>query len=239
MKNLSNPSTSSVLEVVVPNPICSANKDCPPIHAGAAMTVTGGGVLEHLVPVNRCSSLSRLVAVHGRVLGFVDKLKQRLKQSDSHKYAHLQCSSGENLDKVAWQQIVKRGLEIYFKDCVDYFNMRSPTQRDMPNVVGQINLIPDEHQILRVNIKFNRAKFKALPTFPVLQSRESALTKLLIADCHTQSIFFVARCIIMQHYVTNLYNTMQHYVIRGDISPHFRRFIAVNDRFCGDNLIGI
>ena len=34
----------------------------------------------------------------------------------------------------------------------------------------------------------------------------------------------------MQHYV--------HYVI-GDILPHFRRLIAVNDRFCGDNLIGI
>ena len=26
----------------------------------------------------------------------------------------------------------------------------------------------------------------------------------------------------MQHYVTNLYNIMQHYVIRGDILPHFR-----------------
>ena len=55
----------------------------------------------------------------------------------------------------------------------------------------------------------------------------------------TQSNFFAAGCKIMQHYVTNLYNIMQHYVIRGDISPHFRRLIAVNDRFCGDNLIGI
>ena len=32
---------------------------------------------------------------------------------------------------------------------------------------------------------------------------------------------------------------IQHYVIRGDTSPHFRRLTAVNDRFCGDNLIGI
>ena len=57
-------------------------------------------------------------------------------------------------------------------------------------------------------------------------------------DCfsvYTQSNFFAAGCIIMQHYVTNLYNIMQHYVIRGDISPHFRRLIAVYDRFCGDN----
>ena len=54
-----------------------------------------------------------------------------------------------------------------------------------------------------------------------------------------QSNFFAAGCKIMQHYVTNLYKIMQHYVIRGDISPHFRRLIAVNGRFCGDNLIGI
>ena len=56
---------------------------------------------------------------------------------------------------------------------------------------------------------------------------------------YTQSDFFAAGCKIMQHYVTNLYHIMQYYVIRGDISPHFRRLIAVNDSFCGDNLIGI
>ena len=43
----------------------------------------------------------------------------------------------------------------------------------------------------------------------------------------------------MQHYVKNSYNIMQHYVIRGDISPHFRRLVAVSDRFCGNNLVGI
>ena len=55
----------------------------------------------------------------------------------------------------------------------------------------------------------------------------------------TQSNFFAAGCKLMQHYVTNLYNIMQHYVIRGDITPHFHRLIAVNSRFCGNNLIGI
>ena len=47
----------------------------------------------------------------------------------------------------------------------------------------------------------------------------------------TQSNFFAAGCKIMQHYVTHLYSIMQHYVIPGDISPHFRRLIAVNGRF--------
>ena len=55
----------------------------------------------------------------------------------------------------------------------------------------------------------------------------------------SQSNFFAAGCKVMQHHVTNLYNIMQHYVIRGDISPHFRRLIAVSDRFCGDYLICI
>ena len=39
----------------------------------------------------------------------------------------------------------------------------------------------------------------------------------------------------LQHYVIKVYNIMQHYITRGDISPHIRRLIAVNDRFCGDN----
>ena len=43
----------------------------------------------------------------------------------------------------------------------------------------------------------------------------------------------------MQNYGTFCDKFLQHYVIRGDVSPHFRRLIAVNDRFCGDKLLCI
>ena len=46
---------------------------------------------------------------------------------------------------------------------------------------------------------------------------------------------FSLQCKIMQHYVIQLYNIMQHNIIRGDISPHIRRLIVVNDRFCDDD----
>ena len=72
---------------------------------------------------------------------------------------------------------------------------------------------------------------------------EKIILRIFIIYCFletsTQSNFSAAGCKIMQHYVTNSHTIVQHYVIRGDISPHFRRLIAVNDRFCGDNLIGI
>ena len=68
---------------------------------------------------------------------------------------------------------------------------------------------------------------------------ESMLSKDISSQPSSQSNFFAAGCEIMQHYVTNLYNIRQHYVIRGDISPNFRRLIAVNDRFSGDNVIRI
>ena len=35
----------------------------------------------------------------------------------------------------------------------------------------------------------------------------------------------------MQNYAILSDKFIQHYVIRGDISPHFRRLITVNDRF--------
>ena len=51
---------------------------------------------------------------------------------------------------------------------------------------------------------------------------------------YSQWNFFAVECKIMQHYVIHLYKIMQHNIIRGDISPHIRRLIVVNDRFCGD-----
>ena len=59
---------------------------------------------------------------------------------------------------------------------------------------------------------------------------------MYLTEVYNPVILFRRR---MQRYVANLYNIMQRYVIRGDISPHFRRLIAVSDRFCGDNLIDI
>ena len=42
----------------------------------------------------------------------------------------------------------------------------------------------------------------------------------------------------MHNYATLCDKFIQHYatlcIIRGDISPRFRRLIVVNDRFCGD-----
>ena len=58
----------------------------------------------------------------------------------------------------------------------------------------------------------------------------------------TQSNFFAAGCKIMQHYVIKFYDIMQHCIIRGDISPHIRGLIVVNERLAAitvHSLIGI
>ena len=42
----------------------------------------------------------------------------------------------------------------------------------------------------------------------------------------------------MQNYATSCDKIIQYYatlLIRGDISPHIRRLIVVNDRFCDDD----
>ena len=51
----------------------------------------------------------------------------------------------------------------------------------------------------------------------------------------SQSNFMQKWCKIRQHYVIKLYNIIQYCIIRGNVSPHIRRLIVVNDRFCGDN----
>ena len=59
---------------------------------------------------------------------------------------------------------------------------------------------------------------------------------------NTQTKFFATGCKSMQHYVIKLYNNMQHYIIRGVISPHIRLLIVMNYRFAAitvHNLIDI
>ena len=186
LKKLRDPSAGSALDVIVPNPLCvTAVAACKLDQTTAAVAVAGGGSVEHLVPVNKYSSLSRLVAVHGRVLMFVDKLKQRLKDSAPQKYAHLQCNINSNFQKKAWLQIVQRDQEIHFGDCIDYFNTNPRARRDLPNIIGQLNIVRDENRLLRVHSKFDRARFKNWPVFPVLLARTSALTKLLIQNLHS------------------------------------------------------
>lgn len=124
-----------------------------------AVAVIEGKGVEHLVPVNKYSSLSRLVAVHGRVLMFIDKLKQRLKASAPRKYQHLSCHPNTNFNKIAWQQIIKKDQEIHYEDRLNYFNTHNAPLKDMLNIVRQLNIVSDEHKILRVHSKFNSVKF--------------------------------------------------------------------------------
>ncbi|XP_068245300.1 uncharacterized protein [Palaemon carinicauda] len=54
----------------------------------------------------------------------------------------------------------------------------------MPNLISQLNLYPDTHNLIRVKCKFNEKRSITNQTYPILLSRESTLTKLIILDEH-------------------------------------------------------
>ena len=54
----------------------------------------------------------------------------------------------------------------------------------MPKIVGQINVYLDEEGLLRVRSKMDRLKYGKRYRFPILLSKESPLTKLIILHYH-------------------------------------------------------
>ena len=208
-------STQPIIDIIVPNPQSSSEfASCEVNQLNATVTVAGGEVLEHLVPVNKYSGLHRLVAVHGVVLKFVNKLKQRLKDKNPTKYNNLKVlGPRENYCKIAWMQIIKRDQGIHFKECIDYFAVKNPTIKSMPNVIGQLNVVPDPHGILRVHGKCDRGKFRNMPVFPIMLSKDSALTRLLINDVHAACAHIGPYTLISElrklYYISKAYSTVK------------------------------
>ncbi|XP_068207450.1 uncharacterized protein [Palaemon carinicauda] len=132
--------------------------------------------LEHLIPLERYSNINKLISVHAKVLECWDRWKGFINKS--HGFGK------KDLRTKALTQIISREQQIHFPDVIDYLSSNSKTKMAMPNLISQLNLYPDTHNLIRVNCKFNEKRSVTNQTYPILLSRESTLTKLIILDEH-------------------------------------------------------
>ena len=56
--------------------------------------------------------------------------------------------------------------------------------KDIPNIVRQLNVYVDQQGLLRVKCKLDRFKSASKNNFPILLSKDSYLTKLIIHDTY-------------------------------------------------------
>ncbi|XP_066981068.1 uncharacterized protein [Macrobrachium rosenbergii] len=132
--------------------------------------------LEHLIPLDRYSNMDKLISTLAKVLECWDRWKGFINKSHGFDKKDLRSK--------ALIQIISRDQQINFPDVIDYLSSNSKTKMAMPNLISLLNLYPDTHNLIRVNCKFNEKRSVTNQTYPILLSRESTLTKLIILDEH-------------------------------------------------------
>ena len=166
--------TPNILNVVIPSPSFNVSHCVPANDKMDSVKITKA------IPLLNYSSFTKLVRVYKLVLEFVNKLKEKIKSSSSNpKSSKPLCFHSAKCHLLRLDQLE------HFPQCVEYFKHSSARASDMPNLVKQLNIFPDNLGILRVRCKFGK-DFGIRRKEPILLSQHSNLTKLIIEDIHSR-----------------------------------------------------
>ena len=83
------------------------------------------------------------------------------------------------------RQLIRSDQIKHSPDVFDYFAQSERIQSEIPPIVAQCNVFLDEHGLLRVRSKFKKWN-GGVHNFPILLSKHSDLTKLIIYDAHVK-----------------------------------------------------
>ncbi|MEL7307448.1 MAG: hypothetical protein AAGK05_05915, partial [Pseudomonadota bacterium] len=176
------------LSFFVPNPVAASMGH--ELDSVSAVSLVGGkcaeglGRLEHLVLPNKFSSFKKLVSVHSLVLKFIQILKSKVNSGELDK-PHSFDSNG-NFFARACKVIILRDQHEHFSEIFEYFHSKDRLKKDLPNLIGQLNLFVDIDGILRVRSKCQNMKANRY-SFPILLDKRSNLTRLIILDLHQKT----------------------------------------------------
>ena len=149
------------------------------------ISVEMASINEPLIPVEKYSSFHKLVGVHRFIIKFINKLKIALKRKDPCKYSHIQTyNESDNLYEIACQKVICDDQKCHYGDIFKFFDQSRKCLKGTPNLVMQLNLFRDTDGLLKVKSKFERWKDNAKYCFPILLSKHSKLTYLIITDLH-------------------------------------------------------
>ena len=134
------------------------------------------------IPLAKYSSFSKLYGVYFRVLQFVNKLKAKVNASLNR---NIRTCNENALPKKTWDLLILAEQAVCYEDVVKYLKHdKSLPNKDIPPIVTQLNIFMDSDGILRVQSKFDRWAEHVKYKHPVLLSKNSPLTSLIIRDLH-------------------------------------------------------
>ena len=128
--------------------------------------------MHYLVDISEFSDFRKIVLLYRRCIMCINKWKAK---------ARIQSSAPEdsNLFLLAQKFLILTDQQKHFPDVCEYFSRGLNTVKNIPDIVSQMNLFVDQDGIFRVKSKFKNQKI-----YPILLSRDSHLTKLIIIDIH-------------------------------------------------------
>lgn len=186
---ISRPGEFPNFELRVPSQIARITND-QNLFEVTEMQATSGtkSEVEHLIPLDNCSSFHKFVRVQMRVLQFINKLKQRLRVRDPERYQGLVCyGDGVNLFDVSCKKVLVTEQMIHYPEIVAFLSATGNKVKDIPPLVNRLNLFRDADGLLKVKSKFGRWKRDQNFCCPILLPKQSNLTKMIIRDAHVKS----------------------------------------------------
>jgi len=172
-------SCKDTLNVIIPNPAICVSMD---VNICADHPVTNDWCRDLEKISDRCSSFAKVVSIHTYVLKFVQSLKRKINlKVGTDKYEIL---TDVDCKLQSYRSVIRSDQQKHFPEIFQYFEGKC-RKSDIPDLVSKLNVYLDEDSLLRVKSKFDRSSDnRQQRSFPILLSKDSRLTVLIIEDCH-------------------------------------------------------
>ena len=164
---------------------------------------------EHVVPVEKYSSLGKLIRVTALVLKFVNSLKRKVSRKNSIK---VDDEINPNWYELSCVNIISNEQKKNFHEIFDYF--KSKMSATVPDLVTKFNLFIDSSGIIRV-----KSKMKSIgSSYPMLLPSKSPLTELIVRDAHDRSkhggVYSVLKELRSKYWILSYYSTVKRVLKR-------------------------
>ena len=137
---------------------------------------------EPLLDHSKLSSFPKIINVYKYVFTFVNKIKERVKKKRQSSLNSM-CRPILNVTELACNQLLREVQQSCYPEVLEYFNKTKPLHKDMPNLVMQLNLFMDKHDLIRIGGKLNWKSYNNVQ-FPILLPKNNHVTNLIVLNTH-------------------------------------------------------
>ena len=209
--------------VIVPNPNVDNNPQLPKFSLNKIETVKTENELEEVIKIDRFSSLKKAVKTLQYVKRFINKLTKKLQVRDP-KYSHLRMFSDSYKDNELY--LLKMDQRKKFPEIFEFFESKCNAKKKIPPLVNQMNVVLDTSDgLLKVKSKMGKLNKGNISRTPILLSKDSLFTKMLIMDLHRKfnhsGTYYILHQVKPKYFILKAYSAVKE-VIR--TCYHCKRF---------------